>query len=163
MLFRSYDGKVINYDGSIGNYASDRSLGTKASTTGSIYGVYDMSGGAWEKVMGNMVDSTGAFYSRASGFESAIDDKYYDKYTYNDAYLTHSRGKLGDATKEVLLTYGGNTGGWYGDYSNLLTYDSPWFVRGGYYHSAFSASAFSFYRNAGNTDSSHGSRAVLVP
>lgn len=34
---------------------------------GNITGIYDMSGGNWEYVMGNMVDSTGNFYPSSSG------------------------------------------------------------------------------------------------
>ena len=74
--YYTYDGKIVNYDGSIGDYASDRTLGTKASTTGNIYGIYDMSGGAWEYVMGNMVNSSGAFYSSSAGFSTQPDSIY---------------------------------------------------------------------------------------
>ena len=41
--------------------------GVKASTTGNIYGIYDMSGGAWEYVMGNMANSSGGFNPGSSG------------------------------------------------------------------------------------------------
>ena len=50
--------------------------GTGASTTGTIYGIYDMSGGAWEYVMGNYNGLIGS-----SGFSNMPDIKYYDKYT----------------------------------------------------------------------------------
>ena len=43
--------------------------GMLTSTTGNIYGVYDVSGGAWEYVMGNMVNSSGKFYSSSAGFK----------------------------------------------------------------------------------------------
>ena len=160
--YYTYDGKVVNYDGSIGDYASDRSLGTKASTTGNIYGVYDMSGGAWEGVMGNMVDSSGSFYSSSAGFESAPEDKYYDKYTYDDALSSHSRGKLGDATKETLSTFGISTGSWYSDYSDFVYSSTPWFARGSRYYRSFNSGAFNFGRFNGNVSSSLSVRAVLV-
>ena len=108
---------IVNYDGSIGEYATDRTLGTKASTTGNIYGVYDMSGGSYEYVMGNMVNSSGKFYSSSSGFSTPPDSIYYDSYTYGTSYTTHGRGKLGDATKETLKTFESDTGGWYSDYA----------------------------------------------
>ena len=41
--------------------------GVNASTTGNIYGIYDMSGGAWEYVMGNMANSSGGFNPGSSG------------------------------------------------------------------------------------------------
>ena len=63
------------------------------STTGNIYGVYDMSGNAWERVMGNVVNSSGEFSLGYSGFTDAPDVKYYDKYTYGSLNTTYIRGK----------------------------------------------------------------------
>jgi formylglycine-generating enzyme required for sulfatase activity len=80
--------------------------GVNASTTGNQYGIYDMSGGAWEYVMGNMVDSSGNYYSSNANL-SQPDSKYYDSYAYSASIFTdHARGKLGDATKEILKTFG---------------------------------------------------------
>ena len=137
--------------------------GMLASTTGNIYGVYDMSGGAWEYVMGNMVNSSGAFYANSSGFSSAPDTKYYDAYTYGTSNTDHVRGKLGDATKEILATFGSNTGGWYSDYACFVNSSGSWFDRGGLRIDGSGAGVFSFgYLNGGGF--SYGSsRTVLVP
>ena len=159
--YYTYDGKIVNYDGSIGDYASDRTLGTKASTTGNIYGVYDMSGGAWEYVMGNMVNSSGDFYPRSSGFSEASDPKYYDSYTYGTSNATHGRGKLGDATKETLKTFGSTTGGWYSDYAYFPSSSSPWFLRGGGYSNGAGAGVFGFINSGGLGYSGDSARAVL--
>ena len=58
--------------------------GTGASTTGTIYGIYDMSGGAWEYVMANYND-----IASASGFSEplTLDSKYYNKYTNDNVAL----------------------------------------------------------------------------
>ena len=72
--------------------------GFKASTTGNIYGVYDMSGGSNEYVMANMVNYYGELNSNESGIIN-IDEKYYDKYTYDISQYSYLRGKLGDNTK----------------------------------------------------------------
>ncbi len=158
--YYTYDGKIVNYDGSIGDYASDRTLGTKASTTGNIYGVYDMSGGAWEYVMGNMVNSSGTFYSSSAGFSTPPDSIYYDSYTYGISYTTHSRGKLGDATKETLKTFGSNSGGWYSDYAYFPSTSDSWFYRGGYCLNGSNAGLFSFDDLAGGGSSNRSARAV---
>ena len=136
---------------------------TAQSTTGNIYGIYDLSGGAWEYVMGNMVDSSGQFYISSSSFSYAPDTKYYDAYTYSIDYLTHGRGKLGDATKETLTTFENNNGGWYSD-NAYFTYDvSSWFFRGGGYNKSDSAGMF-FFSCAGGSDGPNGSsRAILIP
>ena len=133
------------------------------STTGNIYGVYDMSGGTYEYVMANMVDTNGAFYASASGFSSIPDDKYYDKYTYGISNTTHSRGKLGDATKEVVSTLENITGGWYNDYTGFLNSNFSWLLRGGYYANITNAGVFFFYRHTGESNGSAGARAVLSP
>ena len=136
-----------------------------ASTTGNIYGIYDMSGGSYEYVMGNMVDSSGAFYSSRADFSSAPNAKYYDKYTYNTDYGDHGRGKLGDATKETLAYFGSTNGGWYNDYSYFVSRLNSWFTRGGRYFDGSDAGAgiFSFKVNFGNGNEECGARAVLTP
>ena len=133
------------------------------STTGNIYGVYDMSGGAWECVMGNMNNSSNAFYSSNAGFTTAPDAKYYDSYKYDTSYTSHARGKLGDATKETLTTFGKTLGGgWYSDYAYFPNSSFSWFIRGGRYDDGTYAGVFYFY-GANGGDYSYGSaRAVLT-
>ena len=136
---------------------------TGQSTTGNVYGVYDMSGGAWEYVMGNMVNSSGSFYSSSAGFSSAPNAKYYDKYTYSTDYENHGRGKLGDATKETLSSFGSRTGGWYSDYAYFVNSSNSWFVRGDYFDDGSYAGVFAFYRSNGNAYGYRSARAVLIP
>ena len=132
------------------------------STTGNIYGVYDMSGGAWEYVMGNMNNSSNAFYSSNAGFATALDAKYYDSYKYDSSSnKTHARGKLGDATKETLATFGSNTGGWYSDYAYFPSSSYSWFLRGGFYSNGTHAGVFNFNKGVGGGASDSSARAVL--
>ncbi len=145
-----------------GNSSSSYKSNTTQSTTGNIYGIYDLSGGAWEYVMGNMVDSNEQFYISSSGFSAAPNERYYDKYTYDTSDTTHERGKLGDATKETLSTTGTTSGGWYDDYSIFLKVDSPWIRRGGNYNVALGAGIFSLRRGDGSNNSNSSTRAVLT-
>lgn len=109
--------------------------GAGASTTGTVYGIYDMNGGAYDYVMGNQVNTSGAFYSSSAGFTATPLAKYYDKYSYNTSYYSKesiSRGRLGDATKEMTKAYtSGNGGSWEGSYRYFPTSSAPWFLRGG--------------------------------
>ena len=133
------------------------------STTGNIYGVYDMSGGAWEYVMGNMNNSSNAFYSSNAGFTTAPDAKYYDSYKYDTSYTSHARGKLGDATKETLTTFGKTLGGgWYSDYAYFPNSSFSWFIRGGRYDDGTYAGVFYFYGANGGAYSYGSARAVLT-
>ena len=127
--------------------------GVKASTTGTIYGIYDMSGGAWEHIMGNMVDSSGRFYPSSSGL-SQPESRYYDTYAYATSNTDYSRGKLGDATKEVYS--------WNSDYAVFVNSSNPWFVRGGYYNDGASAGVFAFSDYVGGAHSYFSFRVVLV-
>ena len=153
--------------------------GTGASTTGNIYGVYDMSGGAWEYVMGVIKDNTangnpmsGNSASYNAGYTGKVynsakytdfsgrnwpESKYFDLYefgtTYNDS-AAYSRRKIGDATTE--------TKGWYGDYTTFIRAEYPWFARGGSCADATIAGVF-FINGAFGSARINGSfRPVLV-
>ena len=139
-----------------------------ASTTGNIYGIYDMSGGIYEYVMGNMVtddSQLGTFYANSNSgtWDSIPELKYYDSYSYDTDFLTHGRGHLGDATKETLKTFGTlDAGGWYSDYSYFPDTTNVWFLRGGAAHTGANAGAFSFINGTGAPGHFHGFRVVLA-
>ena len=109
--------------------------GVKASTTGNMYGIYDMNGGGAEYVMGAIVNKTGGGLYTGSLANVLLESKYYDMYTFSEDYLNHARGHLGDATREILQIFGNSPGGWNRDYSNFPNVTSsavsPWFRRGG--------------------------------
>ena len=140
--------------------------GAGASTTGTIYGIYDMNGGAYDRTMGNMVNSSGNFYSLYSGFTTSPLEKYYDKYSYNSSDYSSkksiSRGKLGDATKEMTKGFTDSTGSWEGSYRNMPIYGYPWIDRGGFSDfSAYFGLSYSYVID-GVEDSYGSSRPVLV-
>ena len=123
--------------------------GVNASTTGNITGVYDMSGGAEEYVMGYLTTASDTWGSTLSGnysgFTTKPDLKYYDAYTTTDALTACNNSACnGQALEE--------TNGWYGDISNFVSSDNPWLMRGGngntlfrfgqYYGGSFSGVSF---------------------
>ena len=122
------------------NGAYNTTLGKDASTTGNIYGIYDMSGGAWEYVMG--------VYNKTisnSGFSSLPDTKYYNNYT-GSSYTGHT------------LT---ETKNWYSDIANFVGMGSPWFERGGVYSIGTNAGVFNFSIHDGISSSHSSSRLVI--
>ena len=125
----------------------ETSKGRAASTTGTIYGVYDMSGGATEYVMGNYNNSTGS-----SSFSNLPDSKYYDLYTSTTASAGY---KSGDATYE--------TNGWYLDNAHFVSSSSPWFSRGRYYSNTTSAGVFSSNNSSGHAFTYCGVRLFIKP
>ncbi len=137
--------------------------GIKASTTGNVYGIYDMNGGSWDQVMGNMVDSSNKFYPRnASNWSTTTYPlaKYYDSYTYNSSATTYTKGKLGDATIEMAPT--GTTGNWYKNSASFSSSYLPFFIRGGGYNETTSAGAFHFTGSDGASGSGRAFRVTLI-
>ena len=113
-------GCQYRYDNNIRTETGDTGKGVGASTTGTIYGVYDMSGGAWEYVMGNYNK-----VASSSGLSNpvSIDEKYYNLFTTVDANTACNGG-------ECLSQSLSETSGWYGDYHNMVTPSSTWLLRG---------------------------------
>lgn len=140
--------------------------GAGASTTGTVYGIYDMNGGAYDYVMGNEVNSSGAFYSSNAGFTTTPLAKYYDKYSYNTSYYSKEsilRGRLGDATKEMTKAYINSYGGSWEGSSRHFPYSSyPWFAWGGPAYISNLYGVTSSGTSFGNSNFSYSSRPVLA-
>ena len=128
--------------------AWNTATGVNASTTGNIYGIYDMSGGAEEYVMGNYNDT---IYD--AGFSSMPEAKYYDKYTGTDSNSDFTKYHLGDATKETLKSKSRIfVSFWYNARSSLSNFASlAWVVRSGYRYYGTSAGVFGFNFHDGDS------------
>ena len=116
--------------------------GKNASTTGNIYGIYDMSGVAWEYVMGIYNKNI-----KSSGFSTLPDNKYYNNYTAT-SYTGHAISE---------------TKGWYNDQSFSVYFSvSPWFIRGCYYDDGELSGMFAFYGSSGINGNNSASRFVIT-
>ena len=115
------------------------------STSGNITGVYDMSGGAFEYVMGNYNKTAGSSGLTVSG----VPAEHIDIYSGTSVSASH----LGDAT--------GETAGWYSDYAYFVNSSYPWFLRGGICYNGDSAGVFYFYSRTGEAHTNYGFRVVL--
>ena len=149
-------GKTQNYATKTYNdpnvYKYNTTEGKNASTTGNVYGVYDMAGGAWEYVAAvlSTKKSSGSYYNFTN-----IDTKYYESY---DAY---DNSKYGDAVYETSMNSEGSTS-WDGDYSYFVTESYPVFGRGGHAFDWGNAGVFAFNRGYGGTHASISFRPCLV-
>ena len=144
------------------------STGYKASTTGNITGIYDMSGCAWEYVAGYMPSS-----SDASGFTSDelnIYSKYLDLYSSNSINISWTNRFLGDATGEMGPFYDYENkdnkkryhNSWYDDHSSFLYSDMPWFARSGHYSVGAIAGQFYYHSSTGAADGGASFRIILA-
>jgi len=158
----------------VSNGTYETELGMDASTTGNIYGVYDMSGGVYEYVMGLYWDGTklwsGYNLYNNSGFNGWLeedakeytngvsypsDSKYYNTYTNTG---TEEAPVTNYTSMQHALT---ETSGWYGDGAQFVSASYPWVNRGGNYNCEDSAGIFTFYNNWGVSDFEQGVRSSL--
>ena len=155
-------GAPAGSDTSVTNGTYNTELGKDASTTGTIYGIYDMAGGSEEYVMGVLADPNGKprsgnSSSLNSGFTGMLKDgttytgvsfpdtKYYNNYT-GTTYTGHA------------LT---ETKNWYSDNARFVDSSYPWFERGGHLYNSTYAGVFDFYSLHGSSDSRGSSRLVI--
>src|SRR5574344_1527663 len=163
-------------------------IGKLASTTQNIYGVYDMNGGSWEYVMATTYNSAGTsvsigwnatynsgfycgtsptctYYNTTDNITSGTallpNAKYYDLYPYgttdSDA-AAYTRGKLGDATKEIVASSGTT---WYGSYAYFPSRANSWFKRGGGFYGGSNAGVLAFSYSSGFAGSGDSGRVAL--
>ncbi len=160
-----------SYPGTTGTDASvtipyNTTTGYKASTTGNITGIYDMSGGAWEYMAAYMATGSSGF----TAAELTSNAKYLDVYPSNSTVTSYNNRILGDATGEMGPFYyyrdkDNNQryhNNWYADFSNFVDSTYPWFGRGGHYDHGVLAGQFYFFRATGAADGGVGARLVLA-
>jgi hypothetical protein len=158
-------------------YKYNTVTGAKASTTGNIYGIYDMSGGAWEYVAGYDKKGSSTYLAGSSygvnmtknakdSSNNYISTKYITAYNngtseYSAASTLYKVSITGDATKEVRKK--SSTYGWFSDYSYFVASGDPFFKRGGGCGNGSSAGVFYSSRYGGNYDGYGSFRVVLCP
>lgn len=153
--FYTWDGYLLDYG--TNTQSSTRELNKVASTTGNIYGVYDMAGGAWEYIMGNFNSTAGK-----SGFSTFPNDKYINIYSSSIFTGTNSTNN----SLCTLATCGGQalyeTKGWYHDSSYFVISNTPWFRRGGNYNAGRGAGIFNSKSYTGTNNALSGFRVALA-
>lgn len=135
------------------------------STTGNIYGIYDMSGGTWERVAAYVDNGSSSLTIYGKQILNA-DAKYKDVYANqmpenqsNNYNLSINR--KGEAVYEIS-TNSSTTSSWYGNYSAFPTTTAPFFLRGGGYSGTSIAGLYYFNSAMGNSQNMHGFRPVLL-
>ena len=169
--------------------AYNGSIGVLASTTNTVYGIYDMSGGAYEYVMGNLTGyDNQSETSRSSYMTTQAKPPYVDLYKESQGFDYSSSGDTNPAwsTSTSANYYNndvctwGTCGGhalhetkqyqsvssynqsWGSDYSYFVYSSSRWFPRGGYANGGSYAGLFYSSRYDGGSNSIYGFRAALL-
>lgn len=137
--------------------------GENASTTGNVYGIYDMAGGAWEYVAGYLSEITAL--TNYTTLASA-DPKYKDVYagTSSDRTTNYNAntGKYGDAVYETSSSGVSDTGSWDSSYSYFPSSSYPVFERGGHAGDGSYAGVFAFHNYTGDAITSSSFRPVVL-
>ena len=145
----SYNDKTCTTTDPICTGTEVQYAGTGASTTGTIYGIYDMSGGSFEVTMGNWASASGG-----AGFKILPEPKYYDLYNgTSSTNTTKEKAILGDATYETMR--------WYSNYSIFVFSHSPWFIRGSYFDIGDGLFFMNIFVGSGAIPNSF--RTILIP
>lgn len=137
--------------------------GQFASTTGNIYGIYDMNGGSNEFVPAYIEnDNASLFYG-----ESVIEAENKYKNIYNigskdNAYDNYNANanSFGHALYETSSTGTGNNG-WYSDASTMINGLVPWLQRGNY-HVGSAAGIFAFTAGNGSPNNKTTFRPAVI-
>ena len=134
--------------------------GPQASTTGNVYGVYDMSGGSNEYVAAYVANNNENLTNYGS---SLVDGANYTKDIYNSSGDTQlgnynaAASKYGDTMFETSSLFRGSNS-WYSDNSNFPYSVTPFFTRGANYGNTSGTGLFSFLSSVGNASSNYGFR-----
>ena len=144
-----------SYKTGIGNDGSsvyNTEVGEISSTTKNVYGVYDMSGGAFEYV-------AACYAGYIKKLTENEDEAYISKYI--EVYDSYSPLKFGDAMFETSSSSSGSDS-WFDNYLSFVISSSPVFVRGGNYVSDSGAGLFFFYGSVGYSNNNNGFRPVCI-
>ena len=135
---------------------NDATYGVNASTTGNIYGIYDMSGGSTEYTSSYVNNGHSNLISYGASLLNAA-NKYKDVYTTGASdtlaanYVVTS-SKVGDALYETST----DTASWNSDLSSMSANYYPFFSRGGLEYSSSDAGVFAFGSSNGYDDNDYG-------
>ena len=150
--------------------------GQTASCTGTIYGIYDMSGGTWERSAAIVNNGNGNLNTYGKAIMNALNNGKSSEYvtvypkgetsgqSLDDASKSNYAANTkiyGDAIRETS-TAGLDSTSWYSDCSFFVGANDPFFLRGGGYWSTSDAGLFYFHRDAGYSNYVYGFRSVLV-
>lgn len=167
-------------------YTWNQKNGQNGSTTGTMYGIYDMSGGSRERTAAYVANGNAnierygkAFTHDENNQLRTTSTKYATVYPYSSSeanemtttsrtnFLTNTK-IYGDAIRETTSSNAGtantdwNKSSWNNDRSEYPGYSSPFFLRGECWYSGEMAGGFAFYYNNGSDYSGYSFRTVLV-
>jgi hypothetical protein len=162
-------GTTVNAVSTTTTYSyNELTYGINASTTGNIYGIYDMNGGSYEYTAAYLDNGNSNLTTNGASLLNA-ENKYKDLYLkgVNDDFATNynlTATKFGDAIWETSTNGGdvNSSSSWYTDNSNFTYTTKPFFLRGAYYTATNRSGIFAFNNYRGEPDSVMSFRPILI-
>ena len=167
-------------------YAWNQKGGVSASTTGNMTGIYDMSGGEWERTAsyiangnenllkygksvaynGDILKTESTKYTMVYPFDSALDNTGIANTEENLNKASEENYKkntkiYGDGIREISTAGNGNKS-WNNDYSRFMSLNNPFAICGGQFLNTYSAGSFYFGLSSGISNFGGGFRTVIV-
>ena len=160
-------------------YAWDQLEGQKASSTLNMYGIYDLSGGVWERTAGYIANGNSSLktYGESVAYENGVLKTISTKYTTvypnssseDSSNINTASGQnyalntkiFGDAIRETS-TNGTGANSWNSDYSVFPALSGPFPLLFCCLYDGFNAGLFAFDRASGSDNYNYGFRSVLV-
>ena len=139
--------------------------GQKASTTGNIYGIYDMSGGNWERTSAyvNNGHNNLNLYGKSIVEGAAKYKEVYEQGETDTQELNYGKAasRYGDAVYETSNEYANLHASWYGDCTYFVYAGGPFFRHGGDCSNTIAAGIFAFDNTSGSVSNYNGFRVVM--
>ena len=168
-------------------YAWNQKAGVVASSTRNMTGVYDLSGGLWERTASyvanghdnllkygasvayndDVLKTNSTKYTMVYPYDSTVDNNSKEdteenlKIASNANYAKNTK-IYGDAIRETS-TIGTGASSWQDDYSAFAGLYYPFMLRGGILGANLHSGRFCFDRINGNSSFNYGFRTVVVP
>lgn len=167
-----------NFSGTVGQYLTGTNLylAYGASTTGTVYGIYDMSGGSEERMMSDYYGVTSPFnYSGTNattntGFNglygtggTLTTGRAWPQFRFYDRYTTTTLNTSCGGSMCYGHAFSSEAASWYGDTNTtVLSTSLVSYLRGGLRSSGTAAGIFQSNRSAGNTATTVSFRVSMI-
>ena len=153
-------------------YSYTGSQGQKASTTGNVYGVYDLSGCSWERVASYIDNENESIENYGASLKEAATNKPYMVDVY-DSVTKSGKESIQSEEYEVGKKYYGDAvyetsgdclqrNGWFYDWTSYPYAEYPFFARGCAWGNNGDSGIFYYNADKGEKYENNGFRPVLV-
>ena len=146
------NGSYTTGNGKFKSEAYNTDVGKFSSTTKNVYGIYDMSGCAYEYV-------AACYTGYTNKLTANTDSVYINKYI--DVYDSYSSAKFGDAIFETSFS-SSSSNSWFSDFSGFVNSHYNVFKRGGSCNDGSQSGLFHFSSYSGSAYITYGFRPVCI-